>query len=27
VNQPDQEGTCVVCGRPSRRKVYFARAY
>ncbi len=26
-NQPDQEGTCVVCGRPSKRKVYFARAY
>jgi prolyl-tRNA synthetase len=27
VNQPDQEGTCIVCGRPSKRKVYFARAY
>ena len=27
VNQPDQEGICVVCGKPSRRKVYFARAY
>ena len=27
VNQPDQEGTCVVCGKPSKRKVYFARAY
>jgi prolyl-tRNA synthetase len=27
LNQPDQEGTCVVCGRPSKRKVYFARAY
>ncbi len=27
VNQPDQEGTCIVCGRPSQRKVYFARAY
>jgi prolyl-tRNA synthetase len=26
-NQPDQEGTCVVCGKPSKRKVYFARAY
>ncbi len=27
VNQPDVEGTCVVCGKPSKRKVYFARAY
>ena len=27
VNQPDQEGMCIVCGRPSKRKVYFARAY
>ena len=27
VDQPDQEGTCIVCGRPSKRKVYFARAY
>jgi prolyl-tRNA synthetase len=27
VNQPDQEGTCIVCGKPSKRKVYFARAY
>lgn len=27
VNQPEQEGTCIVCGRPSKRKVYFARAY
>jgi prolyl-tRNA synthetase len=26
-NQPDQEGICIVCGRPSKRKVYFARAY
>lgn len=26
-NQPDEEGTCVVCGRPSKRKVYFAKAY
>ena len=23
----DKEGTCIVCGRPSKRKVYFARAY
>jgi prolyl-tRNA synthetase len=27
LNQPDQEGTCIVCGRPSKRKVYFARSY
>ena len=27
LNQPDTEGTCIVCGRPSKRKVYFARAY
>jgi prolyl-tRNA synthetase len=27
LNQPDEEGTCIVCGRPSKRKVYFARAY
>ena len=27
VNQSEQEGTCIVCGRPSKRKVYFARAY
>jgi prolyl-tRNA synthetase len=27
LNQPDVEGTCIVCGRPSKRKVYFARAY
>ncbi|MBL8092017.1 MAG: proline--tRNA ligase, partial [Anaerolineales bacterium] len=26
-NQPEQEGTCIVCGKPSKRKVYFARAY
>jgi prolyl-tRNA synthetase len=26
-NQPAVEGTCVVCGKPSRRKVYFAKAY
>ena len=26
-DQPDQEGTCIVCGMPSKRKVYFARAY
>jgi prolyl-tRNA synthetase len=27
LNQPEQEGTCIVCGRPAKRKVYFARAY
>jgi prolyl-tRNA synthetase len=27
LDQPDQEGTCIVCGRPSKRKVYFARSY
>ncbi len=26
-DQPDQEGICIVCGKPSKRKVYFARAY
>ena len=27
LNQLDKEGTCIVCGKPSKRKVYFARAY
>jgi prolyl-tRNA synthetase len=27
LNQPEQEGTCIVCGRPAKRKVYFARSY
>ncbi|HEU4746412.1 MAG TPA: proline--tRNA ligase [Anaerolineales bacterium] len=27
MDQPDGEGTCIVCGRPSKRKVYFARSY
>ena len=27
LNQPDAEGTCVVCGQIARRKVYFAKAY
>jgi prolyl-tRNA synthetase len=27
VNQPEQEGTCIVCGKPSKRKVYFAKSY
>src|SRR5258707_7539009 len=26
-NQPEKEGKCIVCGKPSKRKVYFARAY
>jgi prolyl-tRNA synthetase len=26
-NQPSEEGTCIVCGKPSKRKVYFAKAY
>ncbi len=26
-DQPDKEGTCIVCGKPSKRKVYFGRAY
>jgi len=27
LNQPEGNGTCVVCGKPSKRKVYFAKAY
>ena len=27
LDQPVGEGTCIVCGKPSKRKVYFARAY
>jgi len=27
LDQPEKEGTCIVCGKPSKRKVYFARAY
>jgi prolyl-tRNA synthetase len=27
LDQPDGSGTCIVCGKPSQRKVYFARAY
>lgn len=27
LDQPEGEGTCIVCGRPSKRKVYFARSY
>jgi len=26
-DQPSEEGTCIVCGKPSKRKVYFAKAY
>jgi prolyl-tRNA synthetase len=26
-DQPEKEGKCIVCGKPSKRKVYFARAY
>jgi prolyl-tRNA synthetase len=26
-NQPTETGTCIVCGKPSKRKVYFAKAY
>ena len=25
--QPGGEGTCIVCGKPSKRKVYFAKSY
>jgi prolyl-tRNA synthetase len=27
LDQPDGEGTCIVCGGPAKRKVYFARGY
>ena len=27
LDQPEGEGTCIVCGKPARKKVYFARAY
>jgi len=27
LDQPSEEGTCIVCGQPSHRKVYFAKAY
>jgi prolyl-tRNA synthetase len=26
-DQPKEEGKCIVCGKPSKRKVYFAKAY
>jgi prolyl-tRNA synthetase len=27
LDQPEDTGTCIVCGKPAKRKVYFARAY
>jgi prolyl-tRNA synthetase len=27
LDQPEGQGTCVVCGNPAKKKVYFARAY
>lgn len=27
LDQPDESGRCIVCGKTSQRKVYFARAY
>jgi prolyl-tRNA synthetase len=27
LEQPGGEGLCIVCGRPAKQKVYFARAY
>jgi len=27
LDQPEGKGTCIVCGKPAQRKVYFARAY
>jgi prolyl-tRNA synthetase len=27
LEQPEGEGVCIHCGKPARRKVYFARAY
>ncbi len=27
LDQPEGQGTCIVCGRPAKKKVYFARAY
>ncbi len=26
-DQPEGEGNCIVCGKPSKRKVFFAKAY
>jgi len=27
LNEPDEEGVCIVTGQPSTRRAYFARAY
>jgi prolyl-tRNA synthetase len=27
LDQPEGKGTCVICGKPAKKKVYFARAY
>ena len=27
LGQPEGNGTCIICGRPAKKKVYFARAY
>ncbi|RZK52009.1 MAG: hypothetical protein EOO59_14230, partial [Hymenobacter sp.] len=27
LNEPDEEGVCMVTGRPSQRRAWFARAY
>lgn len=27
LDQPEEPGTCIVCGKPAQNKVYFARAY
>jgi prolyl-tRNA synthetase len=26
-DQPEEAGACIACGRPSRRRAHFARAY
>jgi prolyl-tRNA synthetase len=26
-DQPEGNGACIVCGKPAKKKVYFARAY
>lgn len=26
-DQPEETGTCIVCGKPAKRKVYFAKSY
>jgi prolyl-tRNA synthetase len=27
LDQPEGNGTCIVCGKPAKKKVYFAKAY